>query len=104
MLLFERKGFVAGEMKIFDRKELEVPLVKPKRNAFGKKMKDKDGNTLYVEVSSGPFFCQDTEQQMDFEENNPDIRTENFTVQVRKRTAIKYIDAPDNMKQFERKV
>ncbi len=70
----------------------------------GEIMKDKDGNTLYVEVSRGPYFCQDPEDALIFAENNPDTRTETFTVQVRKSTAIKYLDDPGNMKQFKRKV
>jgi hypothetical protein len=77
----------------------------PEKNGLeGEIMKDKDGNTKYVEISSGPYFCQDPEDEQLFTENNPDIRTESFTVQLRKSTAVKYIDAPDNMKQFERKV
>ncbi len=65
--------------------------------------KDKDGNILYVEISRGPYFCQDPEDTLTFAENNPDTRTETFTVQVRKSTAIKYIDAPENMKQFKKR-
>lgn len=70
----------------------------------GRIKKDADGNTLYVERSRGPYFCQDPEDALVFAENNPTTRTETFTVQVRKSTAIKYLDAPENMKQFERRV
>ena len=82
----------------------------PKRHPFekgetqGRINKDSDGNTMYVERSRGPYFCQDSEQALIFSENNPDTRTETFTVQVRESTAVKYLDAPANMKQFERKV
>lgn len=76
----------------------------PERNQDKGEIVKKDGQTLYVEVSSGPYFCQDPEDAQVFTENNPDLRTESFTVQVRKSTAIKYLDAPENMKQFERKV
>jgi hypothetical protein len=76
----------------------------PEKHGLKGEIIKKDGATLYVEVSSGPFFCQDPEDEQFFTENNPDLRTESFTVQVRKTTAIKYIDAPANMKQFERKV
>ena len=67
----------------------------------GEIMKDRDGNTLYVEIGYAPYFCQETEQAMTYSENNPNMRTETFTVQVRKRTAIKYLDSPRNMKQFK---
>ncbi len=69
----------------------------------GEKMKDKDGNILYVEISRGPYFCQDPEDAQIFSENNPDTRTETFTVQVRKSTAIKYLDSPENMEQFKKR-
>ncbi len=65
-------------------------------------MKDKDGNMLYVEIGRGPYFCQDPEDALVFSENNPDTRTETFTVQIRKSTAVKYLDSPENMKQFEK--
>ncbi len=90
------------------KKNIKIGLVSPflpeKDGMQGEIMKDKEGNTLYVEVSRGPYFCQDPEDAQIFTESNPDTRTESFTVQVRKSTAIKYLDAPDNMKQFERKV
>ena len=67
---------------------------------IGDIIKDKGGNILYVEVSRGPYFCQDPEDAQIFAENNPTTRTETFTVQVRKSTAIKYLDAPENIEQF----
>ncbi len=70
----------------------------------GRIKKDSDGNTMYVESSRAPYFCQDPEDALAFAENNPGVRTETFTVQVRKSTAINYLDSPRNMKQFERKV
>lgn len=70
----------------------------------GEIKKDKDGNILYVEIGREPYFCQDPEDVMVFKENNPDARIETFTVQVRKSTAVKYLDAPRNMKQFKKKV
>ncbi len=73
-----------------------------KGQTVGDIMKDKDGNILYVEISRGPYFCQDPEDALTFSENNPETRTETFTVQVRKSTAIQYLDAPENMKQFEK--
>ncbi len=69
----------------------------------GRVREDSDGNILYVEVGRAPYFCQDPEDALTFAENNPDARTETFTVQVRKSTAIKYIDAPRNMKQFKKR-
>lgn len=83
------------------------PTTEPRRHPpekdglKGEIMKDKDNNTLYVENSRPPYFCQDPEQSMIFAENNPKARTETFTIQLRKSTAIKEIDAPRNMKQFK---
>ncbi len=65
--------------------------------------KDADGNTMYVENPREPYFCQDPEDAQIFAENNPKARTETFTVQVRKSTAIAYLDAPRNMEQFKKR-
>ena len=73
----------------------------PEKPGIQGEIMKKDGKTLYVEVSSGPFFCQDPEDEQIFTENNPDLRTETFTIQVRKSTAIKYLNAPENMKRFK---
>ncbi len=76
----------------------------PERDGVkGAVRKDKEGNILYVEISRGPYFCQTPEQEQIFKENNPKLRTESFTVQLLKSTAIKYLDSPRNMKQFVRK-
>lgn len=74
-----------------------------KNQVRGEIRKDKDGKTLYVEISRGPYFCQDPEDAMVFAENNSNTRTESFTVQVRKSTAIQYLNAPGNMKQFKKR-
>ena len=69
----------------------------------GEIKKDKDGNILYVEIPREPYFCQDPEDALVFAENNPKARTETFTVQVRKSTAINYLNAPRNMEQFKKR-
>lgn len=79
------------------------PPDKGQAEGKGDIIKDRNGNVLYVEISRGPYFCQDPEDALIFAENNPTTRTESFTVQVRKTTAIKYLDAPRNMKQFKKR-
>lgn len=74
-----------------------------KEGQRGEIRKDKDGNILYVEVSRGPYFCQTKEQERIFMEKNPGIRTETFEIQLLESTAIKYIENPENMKQFPEK-
>ena len=65
-------------------------------------MKDKNGNTLYVEIPRKPLFCQDPEDVTVFTESNPKVRVETFTIQIRKTTAKNYIDSEYNMKSFGR--
>ena len=67
----------------------------------GEIMKDKDRNVMYVEIPREPYFCQDPEDAMIFAENNPKARTETFTIQLRKSTAARYLNAPRNMEQFK---
>jgi hypothetical protein len=89
------------EIIAYDATKKARRRIPEKDGLAGEIMKDKDGKTLYVENGRAPYFCQDTEQAMTFSENNPGVRTETFTVQLRKRTAIKYLDDPRNMKQFK---
>lgn len=66
----------------------------------GEIMTDKDGNILYVEIGRGPYFCQTKEQEHIFMEKNPGVRTETFSIQLLKSTAIEYIENDENVKQF----
>ena len=62
----------------------------------------KDGKEVPLEKGRKPYFCQTKEQELIFKENNPDVRIESFNVQLLKSTAIKYLNDPENMKQFRR--
>lgn len=85
------------------------PTEEPRRHPLekgetkGRIKKDNDGNTMYVENAREPYFCQDPEDALVFAGNNPKARTETFTVQVRKSTAIQYLDSSRNMKQFKKR-
>ncbi len=57
-----------------------------------------------IEKSRGPYFYQDSEDFLIFRENNPKARVESFGIQMLKSVAIKRLNKPENMKQFERKV
>ena len=72
-----------------------------RRNTENEVKKDKDGNILYVEAPRKPYFCQTKEQETIFSENNPGVRTETFEIQLLKSTAIRYLNDPENMKQFK---
>ncbi len=74
-----------------------------KAGGTGEIMKDKDGNILYVEIGRKPYFCQTKEQEIIFSENNPGVRTETFGIQILKSSAIKYMNDPENKKQFTKK-
>ena len=71
-------------------------------DVVGKK-KNEDGKEIIVEKGRAPYFCQEQEDELVFAENNPGVRTEKFTVQLLKSTAIKYLNNPENMKQFAKK-
>lgn len=85
--------------------------------------RDKIGNEIgskWVIVENGrkPYFCQTKEQELIFLENNPGVReedsnkviiaasgvrTESFSIQLLKSTAIKYMNDPRNVKEFTKK-
>jgi len=52
---------------------------------------------------SRKYFCQDKEDLLIFKENNPGVKTETFYIQLLKSSAIKYLNDPENMKQFIKK-
>ena len=74
-----------------------------KEGGIGEIMKDKDGDILYVEVSHKPCFCQTPEDEAIYKANNPKARIETFGIQLLKSSAIKYLNDPENMKQFGKK-
>ena len=61
------------------------------------------GKMKRIEKSRGPCFCQTPEDEATYKANNPDARIETFGIQLLKSTAIKYLNDPENMKQFIRK-
>ncbi len=58
------------------------------------------GKMKRVEKSRKPCFCQTPEDEAIYKANNPDARIETFGIQLLKSTAIKYLNSPENMKQF----
>ena len=60
------------------------------------------GQERKIEKSRGPYFYQDSEDFLIFKENNPKSRFETFGIQVLKSTAKKYMNNPENMKQFKK--
>ena len=81
-----------GHVKVIQLNVYEV--VGMKENEYGEMIPDK--------VGRGSFFCQDPEDVNVFQKLNPKLETEQFTVQLLKSTAMKYIDNPENMKRFGR--
>jgi len=69
----------------------------------GKKTNDVGKETI-IEKGRSPYFCQDSADIITFKENNKGARIETFSIQTLKNVAMKYINDPRNMKQFERKV
>lgn len=70
--------------------------------------RDKLGNEIgskmvVIENGRKPYFCQTKEQELIFMENNPGVRTESFSIQLLKSTAIRYLNDHGNIEQFTRK-
>jgi hypothetical protein len=59
------------------------------------------GKVTDVEKSRKPCFCQTSEDERIYKENNPKPRIETFSIQLLKSTAIKYLNDPENVKQFK---
>lgn len=50
------------------------------------------------------FFCRTPEEEMIFSGNNPGVKTETFHIEMLVSTANKYLNGPENRKQFTRPV
>ena len=61
------------------------------------------GKKKTLEKSRKPCFCQLPEDEKIYKANNPTARIETFGVQLLKSTAIKYLNNPENVKQFKEK-
>lgn len=55
-------------------------------------------------VGKKSYFCTTPEEERIFAENNPDIKTETFKIELLISTAEKYLNDPENKKQFTRPV
>ena len=67
--------------------EVQIKLVKVKQiNANGKS-----------------YFCKTQQEQQVFAENNPGVKTESFDIELQEATAEKYLNDPENIKQFTKK-
>ena len=74
---------------------------------FDRMEKEKDeqtgkytGKEIPIEKGRAPCFCQSPEDEVVYRANNPKARIESFGIQLLKSTAIKYLNDPENMKQF----
>ncbi len=50
------------------------------------------------------YFCITAEEQRIFAENNPGVKTESFKVELQEAAAEKYLNDPENKKQFTKKI
>ena len=68
-------------------------------DVVGKKTNDV-GKVTNVEKSRKKCFCQSPEDEAIYKANNSDARIETFGIQLLKSIAIKYLNDPENVKQF----
>jgi hypothetical protein len=54
-------------------------------------------------VGKKSYFCTTPEEERIFAENNPDVKTETFKIELLISTAEKYLNDPENVKQFTKK-
>ena len=74
---------------------------KPVKQIIVKPTLDAAGN---VKVAGKSYFCETSEEQEIFKTNNPGVETESFDIEMLISTADKYLNDPENRKQFTRKI
>lgn len=55
---------------------------------------------IQINAEGKRYFCSTPEEQQIFTENNPDVKTESFNLELPISTADKYLNDPENKKQF----
>lgn len=66
-------------------------------------MNKKIVEVIQINMGKNRYFCKNSQEQEIFDENHPGAKTESFTIELPDYIAKKYLDNPDNKKQFERK-
>jgi hypothetical protein len=86
-----------NELEMLKRrvKELELDAEQPTTR----------GHKRVIQIIAGKeiYFCRTPEEQMIFSENNPGVETETFNIELLNSTAEKYLNDPENKKQFMKK-
>lgn len=59
---------------------------------------------VQINAKGKKYFCETKQEQAIFAENNPGTKTETFDVELHVFAADKYLNDPENKKQFIRKV
>jgi hypothetical protein len=58
---------------------------------------------IQINAGSKKYFCKTTQEQRVFLENNPNAKTESFTIDLPDFIAKKYLNDAENKKQFQEK-
>jgi hypothetical protein len=59
---------------------------------------------IQINAQGKKYFCANQEEQRIFEENKPGVKTESFEVELPVFVADRYLNDPENKKQFVKKV
>lgn len=58
---------------------------------------------IQINAKGKRYFCETTQEQQVFSENNPGVKTETFSIELPVADADKYLNDPENKKQFTKK-
>ena len=87
-----------NELEILRRrvKELELDAEQPTTR----------GHKRVIQIIAGKkiYFCKTSEEELIFSENNPGVETETFHIELLNSTAERYLNDPENKKQFAKPV
>ena len=63
-------------------------------------MAEKTKKVVQINANGKSYFCTTNQEQQIFSENNPDVETETFTLELPVAVANGYLNDPENKKQF----
>lgn len=97
----ERLGSIEGRLDL-----LEVIIKKAMSDIQPKEEpeeREKMRKVIQINAKGKKYFCMTSSQERIFAENNPGVETESFHLELLESIAEKYLNDPENKKQFTEK-
>ena len=82
---------------------LEIIAKKVTSETLPEPQQEEMKKVIQINANGKTYFCETSQEQHVFSENNPDVKTETFHIELEDSTARRYLNDPENKKQFTKR-